>query len=313
MGFWSWISSIFKKKPTPVVVVPPTPTLPPVNTGGQMVSKALLVGINAYPNSPLSGCVNDVANMANLLMQQYNYRPQDIILLKDREATTANILKYLEWLVDVPAGSRVMFHFSGHGTQTAHGGNDEPDGMSELICPVDFDWSQARMITDNQLVQFFQKIPAGCTFNWVSDSCHSGDLTRDMAVPTTFFKKLWYKLAFWKKTTPIISKAMPIPPSMVMKLAQAKRKGLKSRAMSGGVLEVGFISGCMSNQTSADTEMNGQPCGALTYFLVKKLKQMPNDSVKNVVAAVNVDLTAHGYTQRPQAEGTRIDRPFLLP
>ncbi|HET7402221.1 MAG TPA: caspase family protein, partial [Usitatibacter sp.] len=33
-----------------------------------MANRALLVGINAYPGQPLNGCVNDVKDMAGLLV-----------------------------------------------------------------------------------------------------------------------------------------------------------------------------------------------------------------------------------------------------
>ncbi len=303
MSLWSFITSLFKKKPA-VVALPPS--------GDTMVSKALLVGINKYPGAPLSGCVNDVTNMANLLIQNYGYKANEIRIIKDKDATTANILAALNWLVDVKSGDRILFHYSGHGAQSGIGGKDEPDGLSEVICPVDFDWTEGHMIIDNQLVSIFSRIPAGCVFNWVSDSCHSGDLTREMMfVPTTKLGKLWHKLSFWKETKKNASKTMPIPIHQALRINKAKSKGLKIvRSITNGALDVGFISGCTSTQTSADTEMNGQPCGALTYFLIKAIKAMPNESITKIVAAVNADLIKTGYTQRPQAEGTRVDKPF---
>lgn len=307
MGLWSWITGLFKKKPKPTIVN--------TNIGDKMGGKALFVGINKYPSAPLAGCVYDVDNVSSLAMQNYGFSSSQICILKDHEATTANILAKLNWLVDVNPGERVIFHFSGHGTQIPTSANNEADQLSEIICPVDFDWSKPKLITDKQLIQIFERIPAGCIFNWISDSCHSGDMTREMpmVVPNTFFAKIWYKLSFWKKPKYIQSRSMPVPPHMMLKIGALKAKGVKAaRAMAGGVLDVGFISGCKSNQTSADTEMNGQPCGALTYFLVKNLKATPHSPINDVVAAVNRDLRAYGFTQEPQAEGARVNKPFLL-
>jgi hypothetical protein len=38
-----------------------------------MSNRALLVGINRYPNVPLDGCVNDVKDMANLLVSRCGF------------------------------------------------------------------------------------------------------------------------------------------------------------------------------------------------------------------------------------------------
>ncbi|MFH1476981.1 MAG: caspase family protein [Verrucomicrobiota bacterium] len=53
------------------------------------MNRALLVGINAYPDAPLRGCVNDVTDMANFLVARRGFAQADIRLLSDRRATTA--------------------------------------------------------------------------------------------------------------------------------------------------------------------------------------------------------------------------------
>lgn len=312
MGFFSWISGLFHHNPAPI----PTPA--PVQTGGNM-AKALLVGINRYPGCPLQGCVNDVLNMKAYIMQKFGFTEDQICVLTDEAATTANILAKLEWLIDVKPGDRVLFHYSGHGATFYTGRADKPSGVSEVICPVDFDWSPAHMITDQTFVQVFSRIPMGAIFNWVSDSCHSGGLDRDMPeqVPSHgffgFFKTLWNKVAFWKPIpAPIVGKSFPVPLAIHSIVSTARMAG-PSKSITGGILDVGFIAGCRSDQTSADTQdPNGVPCGALTYFLVKNMKALPDlTSVTDIVAHVNADLRQNGYSQNPQAEGGRASRPFL--
>lgn len=39
---------------------------------------ALLVGINTYPDKPLTGCANDVASQYYLLVYRFGFAPQDI-------------------------------------------------------------------------------------------------------------------------------------------------------------------------------------------------------------------------------------------
>jgi len=320
MGFFKWLAGLFKKqKPDPIVppIVTP-PTLPPI--GGPMAKKALIIGINKYPTMPLAGCVNDAANMANLLMQNYGFSSSDICLLLDGQATTANILSKLDWLVDCKPGDHIVFHYSGHGAQAPTGNHLEPDGMAEVICPVDFDWSPARMIIDKQFVEIFKRIPAGVVFNWASDSCNSGDLDRNiMRKPKTtitgrpcWLSILWDKVCFWKKPTTMTAKTMRPPVHIAIAIGKAKAKGCRFKGMVNGRLDVGFVSGCKSNQTSADTYMDGQPCGALTHFLIKNLKANPTMPLTNLVAAINNDLSRAGFSQQPQAEGARVNKPWLI-
>lgn len=261
-----------------------------------MPDRALLVGINAYPGCPLSGCVNDILMVADLLVSKYKFSHDSIIMLADGRATTGAILERLRWLAGVQPGDRCYFHYSGHGTQVAsHNFKIEIDGLDEAICPVDFDWTEQHMITDKQLFEVFEQVPDGVRFNWTSDSCHSGDLTRDLP------------------KAPVYPRQIPPPPDIAWNINVAKEKNIvKTRALVNDLLDVGFISGCRSDQTSADTQMNGIPCGAMTHFLTKALHRLPDTmTVRQVAQAVCDDLAASGYPQRPQAEGARADRPFL--
>ena len=100
--------------------------------------RALLVGINAYPTAPLRGCVNDVTEMKKVLQDLYGF--QDITMLTDAAATTRAIMDALQKLVAGAApGDILYFHYSGHGSQYPNnsGTDIEPDGLDEIICPVD--------------------------------------------------------------------------------------------------------------------------------------------------------------------------------
>lgn len=147
-----------------------------------MKSRAFLVGINRYPDSPLRGCVNDVMDMADLLTRNYGFSKADVTILTDGRATTANVLDGLRAFVrGLEPGDRALFHYSGHGAQVPDKVNAwEADHLDEVICPIDFDWTPKRMITDKQFHDVFAGIPEGVRFAWVSDSCHSGDLSRDL-------------------------------------------------------------------------------------------------------------------------------------
>ncbi len=57
---------------------------------------AFLVGINNYQSSPLSGCVNDTINLRNLLVSNYGFARENVVVMTDEKATRANILAGLE-------------------------------------------------------------------------------------------------------------------------------------------------------------------------------------------------------------------------
>ena len=297
MGFFSWL---FGKKKKPSKATKPT-------TGAGM-KKTLSVGINAYKSSPLAGCVNDLAKVSNYSLA----RGFEVRALKDGEATTKNIYAGLEWLVEgAKAGDTLLFHYSGHGVQVPTGSPTEPDGLAEAICPVDFDWTPEHMITDKDFVRIFSKLPEGVRFNWISDSCHSGDLTRGMGKAITgLFNRA---LQVFSNTPKVVEipKTIPQPMHVAAGVRLAKSQGMVARAILNGKMEVGYVSGCRSDQTSADTYIDNQPCGALTYYFMKNVANMPNAPLSEVVAATSKELAANGYSQRPQCEGTRAGVPFL--
>jgi len=266
------------------------------------MNKALLVGINNYPNCPLRGCVNDVTDMANLLVTGFGFKPEEIRLLTDARATTDAIIERLTWLADAKPGDKVFFHYSGHGAQyPARNDKSEIDGKYEIICPVDFDWSPRRMITDKQFVNIFKRMPSGVKFNWFSDSCHSGDLDRNMTPKM-------------KKGTIINGmRRYPVPADIAWRQYVAKEKKIiiEDRGLVNGTLEVGFVSGCRSDQTSADAAFGGKANGALTYFLIKHLSSNKSLPLNAIVPKVIGDMKNYGFTQVPTCAGTRGSISFL--
>jgi len=104
--------------------------------------RALLVGINNYPNAEdrLEGCVNDVFLMSSVL-QECGFPPESIRVCLDERATAKGILDRLQWLLDEPrAGEERVFFYSGHGARIPeYGENFEPDRQTESLVPWDFD------------------------------------------------------------------------------------------------------------------------------------------------------------------------------
>jgi hypothetical protein len=113
---------------------------------------ALLVGINDYPHPslrPLRGCLNDVAVMRDVLVDDFGVPPGQVLVLPQEQATRAGIeAAFRDHLV--AAGRRAadgdlqdrpapgfLFYFSGHGSQAEDPTGVEPDGLDETIVPYD--------------------------------------------------------------------------------------------------------------------------------------------------------------------------------
>lgn len=140
--------------------------------------RALCVGIDEYPTAPLGGCVADARLWRETLSR---HRFAEIQTLFNGEATREAILDRLRALVSASReGDVVVFQFAGHGTQARDLTGDEADGdtpgLDEAICPHDF--SDGRLLIDDDLAEVFRAAPAGVGITCFIDCCHSGTITR---------------------------------------------------------------------------------------------------------------------------------------
>ncbi len=76
-------------------------------------------------------------------------------------------------------GDMFLLTYSGHGGQVPDRNNDEPDGMDETWCLFD------RQLLDDEIFAALAQFPTGCRVVVVSDSCHSGTVTRAAALETS--------------------------------------------------------------------------------------------------------------------------------
>jgi hypothetical protein len=143
--------------------------------------RALLVGINAYPDpaNRLEGCVNDVFLMSSVL-QECGFAAEDIRVVLDERATAAGILERLHWLLDgTAADAQRFFYYSGHGAQLpSYGVYGKIERIDACLVPYDFAWSRETAITDDGLVDLYSQLPYKAHFMMVLDSCYSGGMTR---------------------------------------------------------------------------------------------------------------------------------------
>jgi len=261
---------------------------------------ALLVGINKYamPGADLRGCVNDVESMWERLTKLYHFDPDNIRVLTDARATKANIIQRLEWLVQVAkAGDHLVFHFSGHGSQTRDRNNDElDDHLDELLCTHDMDWDDP--LTDDLLATYFKRVAKkGARLTFVADCCHSGTVDRG-----TFGNPHPTGIRYLRPPVDIMLRSHG-------RSLQRKRVGWREVGVrSNDVTRINpqnhmLISGCRDDQTSADAYIDGEYQGALTATLTSVLDEMPDADWISIHQKVIGDLKAGRYSQIPQLSG----------
>jgi hypothetical protein len=145
------------------------------------MKKALLVGINykSIQGAALNGCINDIVNISEVLIDTYDYYLKDIIQLRDDVnnstimPTRANILTCLSALVAQSANlSELWFHYSGHGSQIRDMNGDETDRLDEVLVPVDF--QKSGFIVDDEIFSIVKN--SKCKTILIFDSCHSGSM-----------------------------------------------------------------------------------------------------------------------------------------
>jgi len=129
--------------------------------------------------------------MAALLQEHYEYRPENIQILTDaigsnRLPTRENIIASMRELVrDAQPDDRLVFHFSGHGSQvlTPPDHVEETDGWDEVIWPCDvrafLDYEEAVQVVNYILDDDIKSIlvdplPAGVRLTILLDCSSSG-------------------------------------------------------------------------------------------------------------------------------------------
>jgi hypothetical protein len=83
---------------------------------------------------------------------------------------------------------------------------------------------------------------------------------------------------------------------------------LQRLSKTAKMLNLALISGCKSDQESADAVFNKRANGALSYFLLKSLNPKTGKpaSLRQLVDSINKSLRKIKYPQEPQIEGNAV-------
>ena len=150
--------------------------------------RALLVGVGAYAmGATLPGIPEDIRNMKDTV-RVMGFEEDQIKVLLDSRATLGNVKAAIrDWLIDgVSKDDRVVFYFSGHGSQIKDVSGDESDRADEVLLPYDVTVKEggetlANVFLDDEFGTLLARIPAGEIFVFL-DACHSGTATKGLAL-----------------------------------------------------------------------------------------------------------------------------------
>lgn len=153
--------------------------------------RALLVGVGKYvtPGIDLPGIELDLERMHETL-NRMGFTDAQIHTVTDDDATSTRVLAEMNgWLRQgVQPGDRVVFYFSGHGSQVPDFNGDEDDGVDQVL--VTHDMTRGRkngkatllgVVVDDDINAAVSKNPSRNVL-MIVDACHSGTVSRSFSL-----------------------------------------------------------------------------------------------------------------------------------
>ncbi len=216
------------------------------------------IGLNAVDPIHYQGwdgqllcCEND-ASFYQEIAKKAGFAKSDILLTQ--QANTENLVQHLSEAAKIlRAGDLFFLTYSGHGGSILDLNFDEDDLQDETWCLYD------RQFLDDELFSQLSKFNQGVKVFVVSDSCHSGTVTR--VVPDA------RELALRKDIGDIYAKyqlrVRNAPPDVLEKTFRANRQAYKAVAEKSAVNgeEIGcfvaLFAACQDNQKAAEWESYG--------------------------------------------------------
>jgi metacaspase-1 len=240
-------------------------------------------------DGPLAACEYDANDMAALAKAK-GMKPT---ILLTKRATRAHLLAGMRGAAKtLKSGDLFFMSYSGHGGQVPDKNGDEPDGQDETWCLYD------GQLIDDELYFELSRFAAGVRILVLSDSCHSGSVTREpppppppgmrpKAMPPTVAARVYRDhAAFYDKLQVDVAKAAGKPavdPDTA--LAQVGAAATATALVGKFNPAVVLISGCQDNQTSMDGDHNGA-------FTEKLLKVWNHGGFKGSYASLHAQIRA---------------------
>jgi metacaspase-1 len=232
-------------------------------------------------NGKLYACENDARDMASLA-EGLGFEVRGPLLTK--AATSDEVVKQVRAVAqELEPGDMFLLTYSGHGgqvTNTNPEDDPEEDNLDETWCLYD------RELLDDELFALFSEFAPGVRIVVLSDSCHSGSVTRaDPGGAEDEFAQ---------------PKQLPVDVAIATEEGNAElydrlQKDIPTKRLTSVAATVVLISGCQDYEFSRDGRTNGAFTGAL-------LKAWEDPAARRSLQSLR-DATAKGipaqYQQTP--------------
>ena len=218
-------------------------------------------------DGPLAACEFDANDMAALARG----KGMTPTVLLTKKATRAALLAVMRSAAKtLKTGDLFFMTYSGHGGQVPDTNHDEPDRKDETWCLYD------GQLIDDELYLELSRFAAGVRVLVLSDSCHSGSVTRARTPPPpppgqraklmpdavatrvygahqAFYDKLQAEVA----REAAAARKVVDPDAALAQVAVAGAAATATTLVGAFKPAVLLISGCQDNQTSMDGDHNG--------------------------------------------------------
>jgi len=130
---------------------------------------AIIMGIASYapPVNPLSYTDDDAESVAQRLASLPGWDPNNMVLLLNSQATSANFMALLNELQGETEDDILFIFFSGHGNRVEDTNGDEADGYDEVLCFYDVN------LLDDTFALLLESLPMR-RIAIMMDACYSG-------------------------------------------------------------------------------------------------------------------------------------------
>lgn len=277
-------------------------------------NRALLIAIDSYPES--SGWMpihaNNDIDLLLPLLKKNKFKTQDIIILRNEEATRRAIDKALIDLEDkTEKGDFVFIHFSCHGQQMLDDNGDEPDGLDEALIPYDAErrfkaghYEGERHLRDDVLQVSLEQIRLkagreGELFVML-DACHSGTATRE-GNDDDYVRGTSYIFA---------------PEGHEPLSTKESRRFVLSHKQEEQRADIMVVSACQPDEVNYEYKSSKRKYyGRLTYTFCNVMKESPGgiknkDFAERLNARMSLLSTGRRIKQTPYFETTNNEKEF---
>jgi hypothetical protein len=214
-------------------------------------------------------------------------------LLINEEATRAAVItKIADVAKKLEPGDFFMITYSGHGGQFIiknYKDVNEDDGKDETWCLYD------EQLIDDELYKLWTKFKKDVRIVVLSDSCHSGTITRGIQVNKTIQQKLEDKILL----------------DNIEKYSERKKNAATGKPLKAQVL---LLSACIDQEEALDLGFNGAFTTALKHCMANETMKNYND----LLTKVRQNIKENKFFQTPSIQllgnnpGIFLNTPFVI-